>query len=342
MSRNYALDLVKGLGIIAVVLIHATAPLGYKGIGTFWNYHWYRYGLEFCVPFFFAAAGFLLYQKLQASEDGDQYLWRYSLKILAYYIGATIFYVAFAFVLAASNRLILGMSFRKAVEKIVGNWDYTALLNGTFGWYHLYFLAALFGGCVLMLLLRQLKLDARLVLLVGAGGYLLTLVGYITIDDFYTYGGLLKGFFYLSIGYFVSSLRQPATRWPMVGVLLSMALFYVCSFWVKSMAVVPLALVTYYLAAWCAKYPSVGRDSVLARWGTMSLWIYVLHDASRIIIERVFVYSGVVEYYRSPWYFMIAIPFSFFVPIIIYRFMVPLVESMQTSLSNESRDVLSM
>jgi len=323
LNRNYAIDVVKCLGVMAVVLIHATAPLGYHDIGTIWTYDWYRPALEFAVPFFFAASGYLLYQKTKDSDD-NEYVWLYARRILVYYLGATLFYIVFAFALALSNRLFLESSFRKAAAKIIGAWNYTALLNGSLGWYHLYFLAALFGGCVILLVLRSLKLDARSVFLAGASGYLLTLVGYITIDGYYAHGGLLKGFFFLTIGYYVSSL-QPENVWrPGTGLALSMAAFYVSWSQVQSMVIIPLAAVTFYTMVLVAKYPDFGRGSVLASWGTRSLEIYIFHDAARIVIERAFIYAGVVKYYESPWYYIVAIPFSFFAPLAIANFMTPL------------------
>lgn len=324
MNRNYALDTVKCLAVMAVVLIHATAPLSLQGINTFWNYDWFRFSLNFAVPFFFAASGFLLYSKTKDRSDGNDYVWSYALKILTYWIGATIFYIGFRFVLLAANRVFLGSAFRPAVAKILSGWNYGVLFNGTIGWYHLYFLSALFFSCVLLMGLRRFKLDAKSVLLFGTVVYLLSLVGFLKLEDLFPYRtGILTGFFYLAIGYFVSSLDPKRIRYPEAGLFAAFVLYGLCSFWAKSIAILPLALFVYFLVALCAKHPEFGRGSILATWGTKSLEIFILHDASRVIVERAFIYAGVTRYYESPWYFLLAIPFSFFFPMVVWGLVSP-------------------
>lgn len=332
MGRNYALDTVKCLAVMAVVLIHATAPLSLEGIATFWNYDWYRFSLNFAVPFFFAASGFLLYHKTKNQNEGNEYVWNYALKILTYWIGATIFYISFRFVLLLSNRLFLDSAFRPAVAKIVSGWNYGVLFNGTLGWYHLYFLSALFFACVLLMGLRRLRLDAKSVLLIGTVLYLLSLVGYLRLEDLFPYRtGILTGFFFLAIGYFVSSLDSKRIRHPEFGLLTAFVLYGLCSFWARSITALPLALVIFFIVALCAKYPGFGRDTVLATWGARSLEIFILHDACRVVVERVFIYAGVTRYFESPWYFLIAIPFSFFVPMAIWAFISPHFKRLQTA-----------
>ncbi len=324
MHRNYALDTAKCLAVMAVVLIHATAPLSLEGIATFWNYDWYRFALNLAVPFFFAASGFLLYSKTKDRSDGNDYIWSYALKILMYWIGATIFYIGFRFALLAANRVFLESAFRPAVAKTVSGWNYGVLFNGTLGWYHLYFLSALFFGCLMLMVLRRFRLDAKAVLVVGAVIYLLSLVGYLKIEDYFPYrSGILTGFLYLAIGYFVSSVDPKRIRHPGLGLLGAFAVYGVCSFWVQSIAILPLALSVYFLVALCAKYPGFGRGSILATWGTRSLEIFILHDACRVIVERAFIYAGVTRYYESRWYFVLAIPFSFFFPMVVWRFVSP-------------------
>lgn len=310
---------------MAVVLIHATADLYYKGVSTPLNYGWYRPGLNFAVPFFFAATGYLLYRKTKGAED-NEYIWKYALKILSYYVGATLFYVFFGIALAFTNRLFLDTPWRPALKKIMGGWNYHALLNGSLGWFHLYFLVTLFAACLLLMLWRSLRLDAKSILLVGAIGYLLTLVGYIKIDALFPLGGPLKGFFYLAIGFFVASVDVRRFRHPGLGLLASVALYYACSLWVYSLIVLPLAFVTFYILALVAKHPDFGRNSVMATWGTMTLVIYVFHDAARVVVEQAFVYLGVSNYYELPVFYLIAIPFSFFAPLAIAGLMKPLAD----------------
>lgn len=308
---------------MAVVLIHATADLYYKGASTLWNYEWYRPALGFAVPFFFAASGYLLHQKTKDSGSND-YVWRYALKILGYYVGATLFYMFFALALAFSNHLFLDSPWRPAVKKILGGWNYQSLLNGSLGWFHLYFLATLLAACLLLMLWRGLKLDAKSIFLVGTAGYLLSLVGYIKIDALYPLGGPVRGFFFLSIGYFVSSIDVRRIRRPGLGLLMSLVFFYVCAVWLNSLINVPLAFLTFYITALVAKHPDFGRNSVLASWGTMTLVIYIFHDAARVLVEKTYVYLGVSNYYTLPTFYVIAIPFSFFAPLVVAMLLKPL------------------
>ncbi len=322
MNRNYALDVTKCIAVIAVVVIHATADLYYKGVSTQLNYGWYRPGLNFAVPFFFAASGYLLYTKTKGSESND-YIWRYALKILSYYVGATLFYMLFALAIAISDRLFLDSPWRPAVKKILGGWNYNSLLNGSLGWFHLYFLVALFAACLLLMLWKGLRLDAKSILLVGSIGYLLTLVGYIKIDTLFPLGGPLKGFFYLAIGYFVASVDIRRFRHPGLGLLASAVLYYACNLWLYSLITVPLAFFTFYLMALISKHFDFGRGSVVAAWGTFTLVIYVFHDAARVLVERAFVYLGMSSYYELPVFYLIAIPFSFFAPLAVAALLKP-------------------
>lgn len=329
MNRNSALDVTKCVAVMSVVLIHATAPIGYKGINTFWNYDWYRSLLDFSVPFFFAAAGFVLFRKTAGVKGGNEYIWKYSLKVLRYYVMATIMYIAFGAALIATDRLFLGSSARDALSKLIGKWTYTNAFNGSIGWYHLYFLAALFGGCLILIALRFINRDPRLVLVSGLAFYLMTLIGYVTIDEYFNHGGLLKGFFYLAIGYFAASLDPRAVRRPGLVLIIAVGAYYLSGFFAKSIVVLPLAVMTGYLVVLCSKYPSIGQGSVLAKWGSRSLEIFIFHDMSRVLIERVFIYAGVVEYFRSPLYYLVAIPFSFLFPFVIWHFVGPLFRSPQ-------------
>ncbi len=323
MNRNYALDTVKCLAVMAVVLIHATAPLSLQGIATFWNYDWYRFSLNFAVPFFFAASGFLLYAKTGDRTEDNDYIWRYALKILTYWIGATIVYMLFKIALAVTNRVFLESPFRPAMKNLLGSWNYVAIFNGTLGSYHLYFLAALFIACILLMVSRRARLDAQSVLVLSAFLYLLSLIGYLTLDDYFPYTGISAGFFYLALGYFVSSLDSKRIPHPEIGLVISFVLYGLCSFWAESIVLVPLALVVFFVVALCVKYPTFGRGSVLATWGTRSLEIFVFHDAARVLIEKLFIYNGVTKYYESPWYFVIAIPFSFFFPMFMWGLVSP-------------------
>ncbi len=324
MERNSTLDVTKFIAIVAVVLIHATAPIANKGLDTFLNYGWYRPLLSLGVPLFFATSGFLLYRKGPPARVDSSYTWNYSLRILGYYAVATLLHVAFSFVLAGANRLFISTPLRPALARILENWNYKNLFNGTIGWYHLYFLTALFGACLLLMIFQRVSLDSRFMLMAGSVLYLLGLIGYVRIDEFFRYGGVLKGFFYVALGYFVASLDTAKIRRPELGLATSTAVYYFCAIYATSIVILPMALIVFYGVTLCAKYPTFGTGSLPAKLGTKSLEIFIFHDISRVLVERAFVYSGVSNFYESPWYFLVAIPFSLLFPLFIFRLAAPL------------------
>ncbi|WP_195573520.1 acyltransferase family protein [Paenibacillus sp. 1001270B_150601_E10] len=101
MKRYYSLDTIKFLAVISVVIIHVTAVMLRKDLNTFWNYDIYRPILNFAVPFFFTASGFLLYFK----KDNEGYLWGYLVKSIKIYLYATLFYILFNLVLVTTDRV---------------------------------------------------------------------------------------------------------------------------------------------------------------------------------------------------------------------------------------------
>lgn len=324
MSRNYLIDVFKFFGAFAVVVIHVTAVIKNKNLDTFWNYQWYRPLLNFAVPFFFSASGYFLFQNIIKKSDGVKYLWNYAMKILKYYIVFSLFYIGFGISVRFFDQLFLGESFRTSVSKMVGGWNYTKVFNGTIGQYHLWFLTSLFVAVLILMILYRLNLKAKSILLISVMIYSLSLVKFVKIDELYIYGGLTKGLFYLSIGYFVASINPNKVVLPGIGLFLSTLSYYAFTLKNVSITEIPLALMAFYMVAICSKYPSVGKDSVFAKLGAQSLGIYVLHLFARDIVIKIYVYSGIPNFYDSLFYYLIATLVSIIVPLLIFKFMTPL------------------
>ena len=88
MERNYAIDFIKGVGLILVAALH---------IHIFGDAHWFAHwfintSMRFVVPFFFVTSGYLLFKKLQVSENREKVFLKYVVRSAQYYFGV-IFYI---------------------------------------------------------------------------------------------------------------------------------------------------------------------------------------------------------------------------------------------------------
>lgn len=108
MTHNYAIDRIKFLAAMAVVLIHVTAFLETEGLATFANYYWYRHLLNFAVPFFFATTGYLVAQQ----KDTASYLRSYLTKTLVMYGSFTLFYLLVDAFIFVPTSMAMGLVFQ--------------------------------------------------------------------------------------------------------------------------------------------------------------------------------------------------------------------------------------
>lgn len=147
MGRNYAIDFVKGIGLLLVAALHIT---------IFGQFHWaanwiVNTGMRFVVPFFFLASGYFLFMKLKKSGNRQEILGRYALRILKYYlIGFVICYCFDYFVLAPLWKMP-EVFFRGYMSgSFWSDFLYYGLCH--MSGFHLWFLLAMFWAALVILL----------------------------------------------------------------------------------------------------------------------------------------------------------------------------------------------
>jgi peptidoglycan/LPS O-acetylase OafA/YrhL len=311
-SYNYTIDAIKFLSVIAVVLIHVTVFLPHRDLATVSNYYIYRHALDIAVPFFFAVSGFFI-----AGKENVGYIGVYAKKIFTMYVVFSILYIFIRFLFILSDRLILNKSFWSSTENLVNSLSITNVLNGTIGSYHLWFLAALFISSLLLFTTLHFKLKPKTIFLISLIFYLMNTVDLFGLSAIVKYEGFPQGFFYLAMGYYLGS-KRPVMNHPLLWFILSVILY--TSFrliFLGGISVLFLAVAVYSLVVFCICYP--GRDNLFSRLGGYALGIYILHVMVLKIVIKIYIYSGIEDYYNQEYYIGIATFFSVSMPILLYK-----------------------
>ncbi|HAQ06867.1 MAG TPA: hypothetical protein DCR24_04830 [Bacillus bacterium] len=311
MKYNHTIDKLKFFAAIAVVLIHTTGSIQQFGLATVANYHVYRPLLDIAVPFFFAASGYFL------SAKNANYLPGYVKKILSIYISFTLFYLVYKFIIIITDRLMIDAPFWNGIQKALQSMTIKGLMNGSLGSFHLWFLAALIISTLLLFICMRFSLRPSSIFLLAAVLYFSNLVGILTFNDVFIYGGFAKGFFYLSMGYYLGHKENTQIKNPMIGFISSILIFTLLSYYNSALSIVFLMAATFYLVVAAIQKP--GEQSFFSRLGAYSLNIYILHIFVYQSINKIYIYSGITEYYKIPTYYLIVTLFSIIIPIILYR-----------------------
>lgn len=268
MTYNYKADQVRVWASIAVVLIHVTSYLPNFGRETLHNYYWYRPFLNIAVPFFFGVSGYLLANKGQAYIK--PYIKGIGLKFMVY----SLFYLMLDWLI----QYFVDFDGLASLSRILQERTLYALINGTWGQYHLWFLFALMVSAYLFGWLRSKGFSSAYIFLASLA---LNLILWILpknelVDQIFRYGGLLKGILYLSMGAFISDRPSnfPVGKWLVLFMGLVYALLFNFSPF-KLLNEFGLIAVTYLLLKNVIDRP--GHETWLNAWSALSLDIYVLH-----------------------------------------------------------------
>jgi peptidoglycan/LPS O-acetylase OafA/YrhL len=310
MRYNHTFDTLKFFAAIAVVLIHTTGSLKQFNLATLANYYSYRPLLDLAVPFFFAASGYFLSRKTLT------YLPGYIRKILSIYISFTLFYILFKLLIIFTDRLILGTSFWEGIHTLVKSLTIRGLINGSIGSFHLWFLAALMISALLLFICLRLSLKSEFIFLIAGIVYFSNLVGILDFNDVFIYGGFAKGFFYLAMGFYLGHKVNASIKFPLLGFAVSILIFSLLSYFHSSLSVLFLMAATYYLMVFAIQNP--GEKSYLSRLGSHSLNIYILHIFVYQSINKIYIYSGITEFYKLPFYYVSTTILSIIIPILLY------------------------
>lgn len=274
--HNYKVDLVKVWASIAVVLIHVTAFLPNYDKDTLGNYMWYRPLLNIAVPFFFGVSGYLL------SRKPKNYFKKYYRNIAQMFLIYSVFYVGVEIILM----FIKHQEFSVALKEWWELRGWLSFVNGTWGQYHLWFLFAQMIAAGVYGFLYTHGMSSRKILWLAIGLnviYWLALRETILVEVF-KYGGAIKGFVYLSIGYYLEEHDPPfnVTKYPIIFAgIVYVVIFNFCS----SPIVSEFALmgVTFLLLTNVIHTP--GQETWLSQWSDYSMQIYILHVVFIKIIQ---------------------------------------------------------
>lgn len=125
--KNFSLSSIKVIAAISVVLIHTSYLIFADGVANLSNYYWYRPFLNFAVPFFFAASGYLL------SLKEVEYFRKYTRNILRMFIVYTSLYYLYDVSRTMLSELMSGVSILTAILNSVAIRDLGDLTSGTIG-----------------------------------------------------------------------------------------------------------------------------------------------------------------------------------------------------------------
>ncbi len=282
-ARLTSLDAVKGIGIIAVICIHA-APPTQEAPPVAWQI--FNQVCRFAVPVFFIIAGFLFMGAWQREASRGLLLRRYAVRLLKlFFFWALFFAVIPPYVSGAPQgnwpALLLHL-------ELILRHPHSFLISGFV--YHLWFLSSLLQGIGLVWLCLRFW-NARGALLVGGVLYAVALLGA-------SYAGMRAGFhvhFDMKSGPFTSTLWVALGVWLAsrrkfslaAGLFLTsagLACHLAEALWLRHEFLRPLAQNDFLIGTipyavglvWLAlARPSYGR--MLAGIGAGSLGMYALH-----------------------------------------------------------------
>lgn len=279
MERNYAIDFIKFIAILAVVVIH-TFP-GNDRLGYFLLDNLAR----FAVPFFFAASGYLFGLKVKDNPKSAAYFERYVGKILKIYLSWLVFYLAYDVI-----KILLSDG---NLSKYAKNLTLLNLLyygEGTSG-YQLWFVISLVWSTVILYVFFRLK-KITLLLVISFCLNLLGLFGqsYSIFDPLpvsTTRAALYISLFYSTLGFWFSK-NKGTLSWPKSTYFMLFFIFTVLQF-AEGFILQKLLgarhgeyflstiFLTLFLFAFALSNPDLGKGRLLTKIGANSLGIYAIH-----------------------------------------------------------------
>lgn len=310
-ERIESLDTLKGFALLCVVYIHAkSAFVGISGAGEYLGFVLVNTA-RIAVPVFFLTAGYLYSVKLR-ERDRRGYTRSYLKKIIRYYILGSLIYLLLQAGVMLGNQF-LGLSLVSSILEL-NLWG----LEGVFQFLyvgravaqHLWFLTALFYSLLIIYLFENRDMTGKL-LLISAGFHLLGVLhkgyGFLEFLPVPKNNMLFFGLFLTAAGLMIerreiSSLKSRRFFLGLTGmfgvlhlgerVLITQTLEVSPYFWADySLFTAPLAI-SVMLYGLC--HQNLGENSFFNRYGSDTIWGYILHPAVlglyigvTVLIERV-------------------------------------------------------
>lgn len=295
-ERIESLDTLKGLAILAVVIIHLRGSFLGKEIEAsildFVGLSITRFG----VPVFFLISGFLLKKKFEQSNE-KKYVTRYVKKLFYYYILASGLYLVLqiSLILVELNTgisLPKDMNMANSFTDFMYNFFYTGYAVRMSLWF---FPALIISAGLLYIAETRNRLNQ---LLIASG--LLHLVGILTntyqLFDFPLppREALFFGLFYTGLGFKIGTVENSKIQKHKEKIILGLGLFLVLNiverffispvtgvtsfFWQDyTFLTLPFALSIFLFGL---SHPSFGASSRINTYGRYTLWAYILHQVT--------------------------------------------------------------
>ncbi|MDQ0208856.1 acyltransferase family protein [Alkalicoccobacillus murimartini] len=314
----HSIDVFRLICAVAVVVVHITSQIPSNGIATWSNYYSYRYVLDIGSPFFFMAAGFILYRK--SKEIGPGYLLTYAKKIFSYYLIFSIFYMITRVILEAISASLLNESVRVAIETQLNQWRTLNLLNGSIGSFQLYFLVILIYSALFLYILLRYKANTLALVTIAVALYAAENAGLLSNLNIFEYKSFAFGLLFVTLGFALSHSKEFITyKTPWLYTILFGAA-YVCNYYYQvGLGWILLPLFTFSLGAFCVQYHTLGKSSLLTKLSTYSLAIYTLHIFVELLILKTVEVLGWSDYYANPLYYVGTIVACIVIPILIFH-----------------------
>lgn len=297
-QENSCLNFIKGLACIGVVFMHSTFPYPYGQVISFL--------FKFAMPIFFFTSGYYAYY-----EDRDRVMGsskRKAKRILKITVCAELLYFIIGLLTAVlsgdATSYVQNIQLNRFVYAIFMS---SPLFNGT-----LWFLYALFGSYILLLLWSRTKLQKT-----GLVFILVVLIGHIVIrtilkiievpwyDAGYFRNAYIYGFPMLLLGFYIkkyeNKLLKIPDKWCLFGIgggTICMFGEYFCSrkvldFYIGTMLV---AICLFILSLKHAKNPVIPFIEYVGK--KLSLYVYIVHI---FVIDRVSQFKVAVGLEENVW-----------------------------------------
>lgn len=294
--RTQSIDTLKGLAILAVVVIHTEPFLAIQAIKNDWYYlgHSIQQITSFAVPFFFVAAGYFFSQGIK--KEGLTCRWwlyvkRLSALLLIWIVIDGIFWGEWLEQVLEAKSLSPLLWNLNAIPSFAAKRPDLFLFRGTA--VPLWFLISLIISISILALCIKLSVRPGGLLFIGFCGYFFSL-----ITSFYAgtplgiglslpleQRGPFIAFLFLVIGHFLA-IHHVSVRSSWLTLAASILLVFIESSALSYFAEAPFQEKPYLFSTmllataafiFALQYPSFGADSFVSKIGKCSLGIYLVH-----------------------------------------------------------------
>lgn len=356
-SRNYAIDSVRVIAILFIIMIH-TRP--FESISAFGNIVNFIIGsfAGFAVPFFFLTSGYFLCQNLQSNRDKEYYK-KYIQRIISVYIFGIVINLPIHIVDEVGQALINDQGVLVIQNKIIQSTVFETLIAaanpvkilyyGTPVAGPLWFLPAL-AYSVSILYLAKIYNAELPVFILSAILHFFGIFGQISIGilniSLQTRDAFFFGVFYVSIGYFINdwSVDKFIEDGWSKKIFISFILFSIIHIFERYLLAyvlgntqVPISqasLTTGYtfftvpfslsLFLYTLSNKKLAKETILPRIGKAAVGIYTIHVAVLTLLRRVellFEYFIKYDFSRTYIWHITLTPTVFILSLILYIFL---------------------